>query len=73
MYYHNKYTHRVEWNPDNDSIAYQAIIESEHTDISSISDAKEVCPIEVTYQQAQDINQLYRELLEANTSDSGSG
>lgn len=62
MYYHTQYTHRVNWNPDNDSIAYQAIVESQHTDISSVSEAKEVCPIEVTYEESQDINQLYREL-----------
>jgi len=62
MYYHNKFTHQVDWNPDNDSVAYQAIVDSQHTDISSISEAKEVCPIEVTYEESQDINQLYHEL-----------
>jgi len=71
MYYHNDMTHRVDWNPDNETIARQAIVESQHTDISSIDEAKEKCPIEVTHQEGQDINQLYRELLEANTSDSG--
>lgn len=70
MYYHTKYSHRVNWNPDNESIAYQAIVESQYTDISSISEAKEKCPIEVTNQEGQDINQLYRELLKANTSNS---
>jgi len=71
MYYHTEHTHRVNWDPDNDSIAYQTMVESQHTDISSISEAKEVCPIEVTHEESQDINQLYRELLEASASDSG--
>lgn len=70
MYYHTHFDYRVEWNPDNESIAYQAIVESQYTDISSISEAKENCPIEVTYEEAQYISQLYRELLEANTSNS---
>ena len=62
MYYHNDMTHRVDWNPENDSIAYQTIVKSQHTDISSISEAKDKCPIEVTNEEAQDINELYREL-----------
>ena len=62
MYERDAGTGTVGWNPDNDSLGYQAIVESQHTDISSVSEAKEKCPIEVTYEESQDINQLYREL-----------
>jgi len=56
-------THRVEWEPDNDSIAYQAIVQTPHTDVSSVSEAKSACPVEVTKKEARDISQLYRDLL----------
>jgi len=62
MYYHTKFKYRVEWNPDNESIGYESIVRTEHTDISSIDEAKEKCPIEVTHEESQDINRLYREL-----------
>lgn len=60
-------THRVDWNPDNKSIAYQAIVQTAHTDVSSVNEAKSACPVEVTKKEARDINQLYRELLPDTT------
>jgi hypothetical protein len=40
MYYNEDMTHRVDWNPQNEDVAYQPIIESQHPEISSISEAK---------------------------------
>jgi len=63
MYYHRDMTHRVDWEPDDNSIAYQAIAQTTHTVVSSVSEAKSECPVEVTKKEARDISQLYRDLL----------
>lgn len=61
MYYHTYYSHRVDWNPEYDAEAAQAMSEIV-ADFDTTADA----PVKVDFETAQAVNARYRELIEAN-------
>jgi len=61
MYYHTAFTHRVDWEPEYDAEAEQAMSE-----IVADFDTKADAPAEVDLETAQAVKARYRELIEAN-------
>jgi hypothetical protein len=61
MYYHEDMTHRVEWNPEHEAEAEQAM-----SDVLDRFDSWEGSRYKVSRETAQEINARYRELIEAN-------
>ena len=61
MYYHTAFTHRVDWNPEYDAEAEQAMAEIV-ADFDTTADA----PVKVDFDTAQAVKARYRELVEAN-------
>jgi len=61
MYYHTAFTHRVDWEPDYDAEAEEAMSEIV-ADFDTIADA----PIQVDLETAQAVKARYRELIESN-------
>ncbi len=60
MYYHTAFTHRVDWNPEYDTEAEQAMSE-----IVADFDTDDV-PVQVDFETAQAVKARYQELVEAN-------
>jgi len=61
MYYHTAFTHRVDWEPDYETEAAEAMSEIVD-DFDTTADA----PVQVDLDTAQAVNARYRELVEAN-------
>jgi len=61
MYYHTGFTHRVDWNPQYEAEAEQAMSEIV-TEFDTTADA----PIQVDFDTAQAVTARYRELIKAN-------
>jgi len=61
MYYHEHYSHRVDWEPEYDAEAAEAMSEIV-ADFDTTADA----PVQVDLDTAQAVNARYRELVEAN-------
>jgi len=61
MFYHTAFTHRVDWQPDYDAEAEQAMSENV-ADFDTTADA----PVKVDFETAQAVKARYRELVEAN-------
>jgi hypothetical protein len=61
MYYHTAFTHRVDWKPEYDAEAEQAMSE-----IVADFDTKADAPLKVDFDTAQAVKARYRELIEAN-------
>jgi hypothetical protein len=61
MFYHTAFTHRVDWNPEHEAEAEEAM--SDHVaDFDTAADA----PVQVDLETAQAVKARYRELVEAN-------
>jgi len=61
MYYHTRYTHRVDWNPGHQVEAEEAMRE-----IVDEFDTTADAPVQVDLETAQAVKARYRELIEAN-------
>jgi hypothetical protein len=61
MYYHTAFTHRVDWNPEHEPEAEEAMSEIV-ADFDTTADA----PVQVDLETAQAVKARYRELIEAN-------
>jgi hypothetical protein len=61
MYYHEDMTHRVNWNPEHQAEAEEAMV-----DVLDRFDSWEGSRYKVSKETAQEINDKYRELIEAN-------
>jgi len=61
MYYHTHFTHRVDWEPEYDAEAEQAMSE-----IVAEFDTTADAPVEVELETAQAVKARYRELVEEN-------
>jgi len=61
MYYHEDMTHRVDWEPEYEAEAEQAMSEIV-ADFDTTADA----PVKVDFDTAQAVKARYRELVEAN-------
>jgi len=61
MFYHTAFTHRVDWEPEYDAEAEQAMSENV-ADFDTSADA----PVKVDFDTAQAVKARYRELVEAN-------
>jgi hypothetical protein len=61
MYYHTAFTHRVDWVPEYDAEAEQAMSEIVD-DFDTTADA----PVKVDFDTAQAVKDRYREVVEAN-------
>jgi hypothetical protein len=61
MYYHTTFTHRVDWEPDYDAEAEEAMSE-----IVADFDTRADAPVKVDLDTAQAVKARYRELIEAN-------
>jgi hypothetical protein len=61
MFYHTAFTHRVDWEPEYDAEAEQAMSENV-ADFDTTADA----PIQVDLETAQAVKARYRELIESN-------
>jgi len=61
MYYHTAFTHRVDWNPQYEAEAAEAMSEIV-ADFDTTADA----PVQVDLETAQAVKARYRELVEAN-------
>jgi len=59
MFYHTAFTHRVDWNPEHDTEAAEAMSEIV-ADFDTTADA----PIQVDLETAQAVKARYRELIE---------
>jgi len=61
MFYHTAFTHRVDWEPQYDAEAAEAMSEIV-ADFDTTADA----PVEVDRETAQAVKARYRELVKAN-------
>jgi len=61
MYYHTAFTHRVDWEPEYDAEAEQAMSEIV-ADFDTTADA----PVQVDFETAQAVKARYRDLVESN-------
>jgi len=61
MFYHTRFTHRVDWNPEYEPEAEQAMSEIV-ADFDTTADA----PVQVDFETAQAVKARYRELVKAN-------
>jgi hypothetical protein len=61
MYYHTAFTHRVDWEPE-----YEAEAEQAMSEIVSEFDTTADAPVQVDFDTAQAVKARYRELVEAN-------
>jgi len=61
MFYHTAFTHRVDWDPEYDTEAAEAMSE-----IVADFDTKADAPVQVDLDTAQAVKARYRELVEAN-------
>jgi len=61
MFYHTAFTHRVDWSPQYEAEAEQAMSEIV-ADFDTTADA----PIQVDLETAQAVKARYRELIESN-------
>jgi len=61
MYYHEDMTHRVNWEPEYDAEAEQAM-----ADVLDRFDSWEGTRYKVSHETALEINTRYRELIEPN-------
>jgi len=61
MYYHTAFTHRVDWVPEYDAEAEEAMSEIV-ADFDTTADA----PVQVDLETALAVKARYRELIEAN-------
>jgi len=61
MFYHTAFTHRVDWEPDYETEAAEAMSEIV-ADFDTTADA----PVQVDLETAQAVKARYRELVEAN-------
>jgi hypothetical protein len=59
----------VEWNPEHDDLACQAIADCEATAPTTVSEAREQCPIHFVEgdDSHQDVRERYQELLDAQS------
>jgi len=61
MLYHTAFTHRVDWEPEYDTEAAEAMSE-----IVAEFDTRADAPVQVDLDTAQAVKARYRELIEAN-------
>jgi hypothetical protein len=61
MYYHTAFTHRVDWEPE-----YEAEAEQAMSEIVAEFDTTADAPVQVDFDTAQAVKARYRELVEAN-------
>jgi hypothetical protein len=61
MYYHTAFTHRVDWEPEYEAEAAEAMLE-----IVADFDTRADAPVQVDFETAQAVKARYRELIESN-------
>lgn len=61
MYYHTAFTHRVDWEPEYEAEAAEAM-----SAIVAEFDTTADAPVQVDFETAQAVKARYRELVEAN-------
>jgi hypothetical protein len=56
----------VKWQPENEQLAYEAIVNCSATAPETVTEAQNQCPIEITEGEHVDIQSNYSDLLEAS-------
>jgi hypothetical protein len=59
----------VEWEPEHDDLAYQAIVDCDATAPETVSEARDQCPIHFAEgdDSYRDVRERYQDLLSAQT------
>jgi hypothetical protein len=58
----------VKWQPDNEQLAYEAIVNCSATDPDTVTEAQNQCPIEITDDEHTAIQAEYASLVSASKS-----
>lgn len=61
-YYRIKDGYRIDWEPQDESMGYKAVVMADVTDVTTVSEAKQKCPIELTTGEHHEIQNIYKKL-----------